>query len=60
MKMQINRFQCDNSSVVKTIEILSKQLFIQSEHNINVNSQIEGSKRRENHQLLSLSKLTNR
>ena len=41
MKMQINRLQCDNSSLVKTIEILSKQLCIQSERNINVNSQIK-------------------
>ena len=39
MKMQINRLQCDNSSLVKTIQILSKQLCIQSERNINVNSQ---------------------
>ena len=41
MKMQINRLQCDNSSLVKTIEILSKQLCIQSECNINVNSQMK-------------------
>ena len=41
MKMQINRLQCDNSSLVKTIEILSKQLCIQSERNINVNSQMK-------------------
>ena len=34
MKMQINRLQCDNSSLVKTIEILSKQLCIQSERNL--------------------------
>ena len=41
MKMQINRLQCDNSSLVKTIEILRKQLCIQSECNINVNSQMK-------------------
>ena len=41
MKMQLNRLQYDNSSLVKTIEILSKQLCIQSERNINVKSQMK-------------------
>ena len=39
--MKYNRLQCDNSSLVKTIEILSKQLCIQSERNINVNSEMK-------------------
>ena len=41
MKVQINRLQCDNSSLVKTIEILGEQLCIQSERNINVYSQMK-------------------
>ena len=41
MKMQLNRLQCNNSSLVKTIEILRKQLCIQRERNINVKSQMK-------------------
>ena len=41
MKMQLNRLQCDNSSLVKTSEILSKQLCIQSKRNINVRNQMK-------------------
>ena len=48
MKMQINRLQCDNSSLVKTIEILSKQLCIHSERNTNVDSQMKDITKLEN------------
>ena len=48
MKMQINRLQCDNSSRVKTIEILSKQLCIESKRNIDVNCQMKETTNLEN------------
>ena len=44
MKIQLDRLQCDNSTLVKTIEILSEQLCIQRESNIIVNSQMKDTK----------------